>query len=105
MKSEAIKNSKTTHRNAYRISALIATLVFAVCVYICTIPGMYPRDQFLLFAAAATMLIASLIVGSWGLKKAPPAKWPLDPLIGLVVLLEIAECLFGLIKVAPAVFH
>jgi hypothetical protein len=66
---------------------------------------MYPRDQFLLFASAATVLIVSLAVGSWGMKKAPLAKWPLDPLIAVVLLFELAECAFGIFKVLPSAFR
>jgi hypothetical protein len=105
MDSQTIENNTKTQRNAYRISALVATLVFLVCVYICMVPGMYPRDLFLLFATAATTLIASLFVGSWGIRKAPLAKWPLDPLIGVELLFELAECLFGMFKVAPSMFR
>ena len=94
-----------TQRNAYRISALVATLVFLVSVYICLVPGMYPKDQLMLFAFAFTVLFASLGVGAWGVRKAPLAKWPLDPLIGIVLLFQLAECLFGIFKVVPSVFR
>ncbi|MDE1155562.1 MAG: hypothetical protein PW735_07490 [Acidobacteriaceae bacterium] len=103
MGDQTIDGNTKTQRNAYRISALVATLVFLVCVYICTVPGMYPKDQFLLFTAAAITLTGSLAVGSWG--KAPIAKWSLDLLIGAVILLELAECIFGIFKVAPRMFR
>jgi hypothetical protein len=94
-----------TRRNAYRISALVATLIFLVVVYICMVPGMYPRDQFLLFVSAAVVLIAALTVGLWGIRKAPLAKWPLDPLIGIVLLFELGECAYGIFKVLPLAFR
>ena len=105
MNNKAIQRDGKTQRNAYRISALIATLVFLVSVYICLVPGMYPRDQLLLFSSAAIVLIASLAVGLWGARKAPLAKWPLDPLIGIVLLFELGECVFGIFKVLPLVFR
>jgi hypothetical protein len=105
MNSEAIQQDGKTQRNAYRISALIATLVFLVSVYVCLVPGMYPRDQFLLFGSAAIVLISSLGVGLWGARRAPLAKWPLDALIGVVLLFELGECVFGISKVLPLVFR
>lgn len=102
---QSVEQSMKKQRIAYRISALIATLVFLISVYICLVPGMYPKDQLKLFAFTAAVLIASLVVGSWGVRKAPLARWPLDPLIGVVLLFQLAECLFGVFKVVPLAFR
>ena len=79
-----MEQNMKTQRKAYRVLALIATLVFLGSVYVSMVPGMYPQNQLMLFAFATVVLIASLVVGAWGLRKAPLAKWSLDPLIKCV---------------------
>jgi len=102
-----IEQSIKTQWNAYRISALIATLMFLVSACISMVPGMYPKDQLLLIGSAAIVVMASLTVGLWRgrTKKAPIANWPFNPLIGIVLLFELGECLFGIFKVLPLVFR
>jgi NADH:ubiquinone oxidoreductase subunit 6 (subunit J) len=104
---ENVVQSIKARRNVYRIAALIATLIFLVCAYISMVPGMHPRDQLLLIASAAIVLIAALIVGSWGgrTRKAPLTRWPLDPVIGAILICELVECVFGISKVLPLIFR
>ena len=69
------------------------------------VPGMYPRDQLFLFTSAAAVLIVPLMLGSLRLSKGPVGKWPLNPLIGIVLLFELGECVFGIFKVLPLVLR
>jgi NADH:ubiquinone oxidoreductase subunit 6 (subunit J) len=94
-------------RYCYWISALFATLMFLACSYVSMVPGMYPQHQLLLISSAAAVVIAALIVGLWKFRtrEAPLAKWPFGPVIGVILLLEVAECFIGIFKVLPQIIR
>jgi len=101
------ERSKKIQFHFYWISALFATFVFLICSYVSMVPGMFPRHQLLLISLAGIILIVSLGVGLWkfNAREAPLARWPLGPVIAVILMLELAECFIGISRVLPLAFR
>ncbi|WP_142988482.1 hypothetical protein [Granulicella rosea] len=105
--SDCNEHRKRIHRHIYWISAAIASATFLLCAYVSLVPGMFPEDQFLLISLAGIFLITALGIGGWGLtvRRPPIAVWPAGPIVGVLLLLELIQCVNGLFEVSTKKFH
>ena len=79
----------------YWISSGIATLIFLLFMAtMLMVPGVLPSTKLWMLSVAGAAAAISLSVGVWrfGSTEAPVMAWPLGPVMGVVLLLELAEC-------------
>ena len=87
----------------YWMSASLATLVFLTFTYVMAmVPGIYKGQKLWMFAIEISLLIVSLGLGTWGFKtrEVPFTTGRLGLVVGVVLILEIAECIIGVFQVA-----
>jgi hypothetical protein len=71
------------------------------------VPGLYPDQKLWMLSAAGGLLALSLGIGVWKFRSSevPFMAWPLGPIVGVVLLLELAECVAGAFQVFYTVSH
>jgi hypothetical protein len=92
----------------YWISAVIATLVFLLFMAtMLMVPGILSSTKMWMLSVAGGSVAISLVIGVWrfGSTEAPVMAWPLGALMGVVLLLELAECAIGVIRFAMTTKH
>jgi len=89
-----------TRLRAYWATSILATLIYVLLVFLLLmVPGVEPLEKVWLLLPLIVLLTGSLIIGSWKTKgsKAPMTMWPLGPVIGGVLVLELVHCIIGII--------
>ncbi len=71
------------------------------------VPGVLPSEKLWMLSITGVALVASLGIGVWkfGTTEAPLMAWPLGPVIGVFLLLELVECIVGVFHVALKIPH
>jgi len=99
-------NDDRSHRIrsfAYWILSAIATLIFLMFTYVMSmVPGLYLHEKLLMLVTAGVLLVASLGIGLWKFRtnSAPVMAWPVGPIVCVVLLFELAECIIGIFQVS-----
>ncbi len=91
----------------YWISAVISTLIFLFFMSIMmTVPGVPASEKIWMLSVAGIALAIPLVVGIWRFSstEAPAMVWPLGPIAGVVLLLELAECVLSVVHLAIRVY-
>ena len=87
----------------YWISAAISTLLFLLfAATMFMVPGIVPSTKMWMLCVVGVAGAISLGVGAWRFSstEAPITVWPLGPMVAVVLLLELAECVIGVIRLA-----
>ena len=87
----------------YWIMAVASTLLYLLfTATMLTVPGILPSSKIMMLTAVGTGLAIALGVGIWrfGSTEAPATLWPLGPVSGVVLLLELAHCAVGIFLLA-----
>jgi hypothetical protein len=87
----------------YWIMAVAATLLYLLfTATMLTVPGILSSSKIVMLTAIGTSLAIALGVGMWrfGSTDAPATLWPLGPVSGVVLLLELAHCAVGIFLLA-----
>jgi hypothetical protein len=87
----------------YWLSAVASTLLYLLStVTMLMVPGIRPSTKIGMLAVVVVGAALSLGVGIWrfGSTEAPATLWPLGPVSGVVLLLEIAHCVVGIFVLA-----
>jgi hypothetical protein len=98
-----IESKRKPHRSrirfwSYWISSVLATLVFLLFMAtMLMVPGVLPSAQLWMVSVAGVALAKSVGIGVWkpGRTEAPIMEWPLGPAMGVILLLELAECVLS----------
>jgi hypothetical protein len=103
--TEGHQETRTSRIRSYMywISSVLATLVFLMFAYVMSmVPGVPLSQKLWMLSIAGTLLIASLGIGAWKFwtDKVPLMAWPLGPIVGVVLLLELAECIISIFQLA-----
>jgi hypothetical protein len=108
--SEANKTSATgdievssDKRALFWVCAILATLLYLFFGFMMLmVPGILPREKLLMLAIVAIGTAISLSVGVWKLSTtdAPVADSRPASVMGVILLLELAHCVVGIIAVA-----
>ena len=66
------------------------------------VPGIAPSTKMWMLSVVGVAVATSLGVGTWrfGSTEAPVTVWPLGPMVAVVLLLELAYCVIGVIRLA-----
>jgi hypothetical protein len=83
----------------YWITSIVATLILLYFVFIMMmVPGVLPSAKLWMLSIAAVALVVPLGVGLWKVSttEAPFAAWPLGPIMGVILLLELTLCIFNI---------
>lgn len=105
--SREVRGKKIRFRMYWILSGL-ATLVWLAFTYVMSmVPGVYPEQKLWMLSVAGALLAASLGIGIWKFRtsEVPFMAWPLGPIVGVVLILELAECVIGIFRVSLAIFH
>jgi hypothetical protein len=87
----------------YWISAAISTLLFLLFMAtMLMVPGIMPSTKMWMLSVVGFAAAISLLVGTWrfGSTEAPVTVWPLGPILGVVLLLELAYCVINVFLLA-----
>jgi hypothetical protein len=87
----------------YWITAVASTLLYLFfTATMLMVPGILPSSKILILTAVGTSLAIALGVGMWrfGSTDAPATLWPLGPVSGVVLLLELVHCAVGIFLLA-----
>lgn len=87
----------------YWLSAAISTLLFLLFMTIMlTVPGIMPFTKIWMLSVVGIAAAISLGIGMWrfGSTEAPITVWPLGPILGVVLLLELADCAINIFLLA-----
>ena len=88
---------------AYWISAVVSTLLFVLFMAtMLMVPGIMPSTKMWMLSVAGVAVAASLGVGTWRFSttEAPVMVRPLGPILAVVLLLELAECVISVFQLA-----
>lgn len=103
-----LDRSKRIRFRMYWISAAIATVVFLLFAYVMSmVPGVSPAQKLWMLSLAGVLLVVSLGIGAWKFRTndAPIMAWLLGPVVSVLLLLELAECVIGVFQVSAVVFR
>jgi hypothetical protein len=84
----------------YWISAVVATLIFLLFMTtMLMVPGVLPGAKLWMLSIAGVAVAISLGIGVWKFSStdAPVTAWPLGPLVGVILLGELAECVISVV--------
>jgi len=103
--SEDIREARTRRVRSwtYWIMAVASALLYLIfTAAMLMVPGILPSSKIAILSAVGASLAISLGVGMWrfGSTEAPATLWPLGPVSGVVLLLELAYCLVGIFLLA-----
>jgi hypothetical protein len=88
---------------AYWISAAVSTLLFLLFMAsMLMVPGIVPSTKMWMLSVVGVAVVISLGVGAWRFSstEAPVMVWPLGPIVAVVLLLELAECVISVFLLA-----
>jgi hypothetical protein len=84
----------------YWVTSIGATLLFLLFVLMMMmVPGVLLSEKLWMLSIAAVALAFPLGIGVWrfGTTEAPIMEWPLGPLMGVILLLEEAQCVISIL--------
>lgn len=84
----------------YWISSLLATIIFLFFMTtMLMVPGVLPGAKLSMLSIAGVAVAISLGIGVWKFSStdAPVTAWPLGPLVGVILLGELAECVISVV--------
>jgi hypothetical protein len=87
----------------YWVSAAVSTLLFLeFAATMLMVPGIRPSTKIWMLSVVGVALAISLGVGTWRFTstEAPVTIWPLGPMVCVVLLLELAECVINIFVLA-----
>ena len=88
----------------YWLSAVASTLLFLLFMAtMLMVPGILPSTKMWMLMAVGVGAAISLGVGMWrfGSTDAPATLWPLGPVAGVMLLLELGYCAINVFLLAP----
>ncbi len=105
MLSEELREARTRRMRSwtYWISAVVSTLLFLLFMAsMLMVPGVLSSTKIWMLAVAGVGVAISLGVGMWrfGSTEAPAMIWPLGPVMGVMLLLELAYCAISVFLLA-----
>ncbi len=108
MPSEEVREARTRRVRSwsYWISALVSTLLFLLFMTsMLMVPGVLTSTKMWMLTIAGIAVGISLGVGMWrfGSTEAPATVWPLGPIVGVMLLLELAYCAINIFLLATGV--
>jgi hypothetical protein len=92
----------------YWVLSAIATITFLLFTFLMLmVPGVQSGEKLGMLSAAGALLAASLAVGVWkfGTTEAPIMAWPLGPVAGVFLLLELFLCAISVIQITAKMFR
>ena len=98
--TEGVGQGQKTRRLIYWITSVLATLVYVVVVLLLLIvPGVEPTVKIWLLLPLGVLLATPLAIGVWRFKEggAPISIRPFGQVVGVVLSLELAHCVIGLV--------
>jgi len=103
--SEDMREARTRRVRfwTYWITAVASTLLFLLFVVsMLMVPGVLPSAKIWMLTVAGIGVGISLGVGMWrfGSTEATATHWPLGPVAGVVLLLELAYCAINVLLLA-----
>lgn len=84
----------------YWISSAVATLIFVLfMITMLMVPGVMLSAELWMLSIAGVASAVSLGVGMWkfGRTEAPVTTWPLGPISGVVLLVELVMCAINIL--------
>ena len=85
------------------ISSAAATIIFLLFMAtMLMVPGVFPTSKIWMLSIAGVASAISLSVGVWrfGTTDAPVMDWPIGPVLGVILLIELAECILSVIQLS-----
>ena len=104
----AMQEYRDRHRSRIRfriywILSVLATVIFLLfAATMLMVPGVLPSAKLWMLSVAAVALATSLGVGAWnfGTTDAPAMDRPLGLVMGVILLLQLAWCITGIVNVS-----
>jgi hypothetical protein len=84
----------------YRIWSVVATILFLFFMTtMLMVPGVLPSAKLWMLTIAGISVAVPLVIGVWKFSStdAPVMEWPLGPLLGVILLGELAECVISVV--------
>jgi hypothetical protein len=94
---------KQVRPRTYWILATVSTLLFLLFMAtMLMVPGIAPSTKMWMLSVVGVAVAISLGVGTWRFSstEAPVTIWPLGPVVGVVLLLELTECVVSVFLLA-----
>jgi hypothetical protein len=86
----------------YWVSSVVATLIFLFFMtMMLMVPGVLPDAKLWMLSIAGLAATVSLVIGMWkfGSTEAPVTAWPLGPISGVVLFIEVAMCTVSVVLI------
>ncbi len=94
------RRTQAEFRYYLALATLVTLLFLAITFVMCVTPGMYVSDKLHLLAIDTPPIVAILGLGIWRFRKdvLTVRAAPLWPAVGVILTLELAFCLFGVVS-------
>jgi hypothetical protein len=103
IKIEETDRESRSRFGLYWMLSAIATITFLLFAFLMLmVPGVQSGAKLGMLSTAGALLAASLAVGVWkfGTSEAPIMAWPLGPIVGIFLLLQLLWCVVSAIQMA-----